>query len=343
MGKNNLEILEKIKKSKTIYNMAKIKQSINADKIDDLFRKYDSIKRQEKINKIDDLFKAYDDKQKQKKRKHKKQDTTHYANYKQVAKATKKNEKKQREVVKVKLATLADKLYRDNKITKSLYNKMYNLSIGASRLPALDTAYRSLKDFKDSDTTVKKSHFIQAVKEKKEAKKAFNTIYIKYKQYEEIDGKKDTKILNHTFTMTGDENDVRKEIKQFLSYALSLPYVLKVKIIRLVINKEDKDSDFYRWKGGKKSGDGIKYMKAWKAQFQYHGFKVDLNDETPYQCVPNALYKMYGNREAGRSKFIAGVADKGIEYVKSVLEEYHHLYAAELYGLLLIMAGIDSI
>jgi tRNA A37 threonylcarbamoyladenosine biosynthesis protein TsaE len=121
--------------------------------------------------------------------------------------------------------------------------------------------------------------------------------------------------------MTGDENDVRKEIKQFLSYALSLPYVLKVKIIRLVINKEDKDSDFYRWKGGKKSGDGIKYMKAWKAQFQYHGFKVDLNDETPYQCVPNALYKMYGNREAGRSKFIAGVADNGIEYVKSILDK----------------------
>ena len=200
---------------------------------------------------------------------------------------------------------------------------MYILSIGASRLPALTTAYQSLKSFKDSDTTVKKSHFIQAVKEKKEAKKAFNTIYIKFKQYEEIDGKKDTKILNHTFTMTGDENDVRKEIKQFLSYALSLPYVLKVKIIRLVINKEDKDSDFYRWKGGKKSGDGIKYMKAWKAQFKYHGFKVDLNDETPFECVPNALYKMYGNREAGRSKFIAGVADKGIEYVKSVLEEYH--------------------
>ena len=32
---------------------------------------------------------------------------------------------------------------------------------------------------------------------------------------------------------------------------------------------------------------------------------------------------MYGTRELGRSKFIAGVADKGIEYVKSILEEYH--------------------
>ncbi len=158
MGKNNLEILEKLKKSKTIYNMAKIKHSINADKIDDLFRQYDAHvakkKRQDAIDKVDTLFKTYDDKQKEKNRKHKKQDTTHYANYKQVAKSAKKDEKKQREVVKVKLATLADKLYRDNKITKSLYKKMYNLSIGASRLPALDTAYRSLKDFKDSDTKV---------------------------------------------------------------------------------------------------------------------------------------------------------------------------------------------
>ena len=158
--------------------------------IDDLFRKYDAHvakkKTQATIDKIDNIFKTYDDKQKEKKRKHKKQDTTHYANYKQVAKETKKDEKKKREVVKVKLATLANKLYKENKITKSLYNKMYNLSIGASRFPALDTAYRSLKDFKDSDTTVKKSHFIQAVKEKKEAKKDFNTIYIKYKRYEEI-------------------------------------------------------------------------------------------------------------------------------------------------------------
>ena len=121
--------------------------------------------------------------------------------------------------------------------------------------------------------------------------------------------------------MTDDENYIRKEIKQFLSYELALPYVLKVKIIRLVINKEDKDSDLYRWKGRKKTEDGIKYMKAWKAQFKYHGFKVDLNDETPFECVPNALYKMYGNREAGRSKFIAGVADKGIEYVKSILDK----------------------
>ena len=71
--------------SKSNYNMTKIKHSINADKIDSLFRKYDAMKRQETINKVDNLFKTYDDKQKQKNRKHKKQDTTHFANYKQVA------------------------------------------------------------------------------------------------------------------------------------------------------------------------------------------------------------------------------------------------------------------
>ena len=47
-----------------------------------------------------------------------------------MAKETKKDEKKKREVVKVKLAILANKLFKENKITKSLYNKMYNLSIG---------------------------------------------------------------------------------------------------------------------------------------------------------------------------------------------------------------------
>ena len=106
---------------------------------------------------------------------------------------------------------------------------------------------------------------------------------------------------------------------------MTLPYVLKVEILRLSINKEDKENDFYRWKGGKKTDDGIKYMKAWNAKFKYHGFKVDMNDETPFECVPNALYKMYGNREAGRSKFIAGVADKGIEYIKSILDDYNYI------------------
>ena len=45
-----------------------------------------------------------------------------------------------------------------------------------------------------------------------------------------------------------------------------------------------------------------------------------MNYETLFECVPNALFKMYGNRDAGRSEFIADVADGGIDYDKSTLD-----------------------
>jgi hypothetical protein len=37
--------------------------------------------------------------------------------------------------------------------------------------------------------------------------------------------------------------------------------------------------------------EGIKYMKAWQCKFVHHGFNLDKNDETPFKCVPNALFK----------------------------------------------------
>ena len=100
-----------------------------------------------------------------------------------------------------------------------------------------------------------------------------------------------------------------------------MPYVEKVLILRVTINKDDKDTDYYRWKGAEKTEEtGIIYMKAWQCKFKHHGFVVDKNDEIPFECVPNALFKMYGNRDAGRSKFIAPIADNGIEYVKQILD-----------------------
>ena len=104
-------------------------------------------------------------------RKHKKQETTHFKNYKQETKSNKKEEKKERDTMKIKIATLADKLYRHNKITKSLYNKMYNISVGAARLPTLITAYQSLKIFKHSETTVNKSNFNQAINKRRKPKR----------------------------------------------------------------------------------------------------------------------------------------------------------------------------
>ena len=64
-------------------------------------------------------------------RKHKKQETTHFNEHKKANKSTKKEEKETRNNLKVKIGVLADKLYRTKKITKALYNKMYNVSMGA--------------------------------------------------------------------------------------------------------------------------------------------------------------------------------------------------------------------
>ena len=108
-------------------------------------------------------------------RKHKRQETTHFKNYKTETKSTKKEIKQERSKMKIKIAKLSDKLYKSNKINKSLYNKMYNISIGAARLPTLITAYKNLKEFKNTETTIKKSHFNQALKQKKEVKNTLNT------------------------------------------------------------------------------------------------------------------------------------------------------------------------
>ena len=55
-----------------------------------------------------------------------------------------------------------------------------------------------------------------------------------------------------TFTVTGDESDIRKAIKEFIAFAIKVPYVYQIDIVRVTINREDKDEQYYRWKGQKK-------------------------------------------------------------------------------------------
>ncbi len=81
---------------------------------------------------------------------HKKQETTPFNEHKKANKSTKKEKKETRDNLKVKIGVLADKLYRNNKITKALYNKMYNVSMGAGRLKTLTTTYQNLKGFKNA-------------------------------------------------------------------------------------------------------------------------------------------------------------------------------------------------
>jgi hypothetical protein len=120
-------------------------------------------------------------------RKHKKQETTHFNEHKKGNKSTKKEEKETRDNLKVKIGVLADKLYRNNKITKALYNKMYNVSMGAGRLNTLTTTYQNLRGgFKHAETTVKKNQFNQTLKQTTEGKKALNTVYIKYEEHSTV-------------------------------------------------------------------------------------------------------------------------------------------------------------
>jgi hypothetical protein len=151
---------------------------------------------------------------------------------------------------------------------------------------------------------VKKSEYNNTLKQTKEGKKTLNTVYIKYELHEKINKEVIVKVGNYTITVTGDESDIRKEIKNFIAYEIILPYVVKVVILRVTINKDDKDTDYYKWKGAEKTEEkGIIYMKAWQCKFVHHGFNVDKNDETPFECVPNALFKMYGDKTKGKTYY----------------------------------------
>ncbi len=57
--------------------------------------------------------------------------------------------------------------------------------------------------------------------------------------------------------------------------------------------------------------------------FKYHGYNVDLNNEIPFECVPNALVKMYGKQDTKRrDEYISAVKKGGIDYVKKCLDKY---------------------
>ena len=108
--------------------------------------------------------------------------------------------------------------------------------------------------------------------------------------------------------------------------------VIKHEIIRLLLIKKIKSVIFTDGKEVKNKINGIKYMKAWGAKFKYHGFNVDMNNKTPFECIPNALFKMYGNRDAGRSKFISPVCKGGIEFFETILNSYHWIEESNLDG-----------
>ena len=94
---------------------------------------------------------------------------------------------------------------------------------------------------------------------------------------------------NITTSVKGLYN-IKEVIKDDLDYFMTLPYVLKVDVVQVVINKMDSEPKTYRYKGAIDRKE-IVYDKAWNANknlFQYKAYNMDPNNETPLECVPNA-------------------------------------------------------
>ena len=93
------------------------------------------------------------------------------------------------------------------------------------------------------------------------------------------------------------------KIKQDIEYFLSFPYIVKVEVLKVLYSDDSIDTKSYRWKGAvKEFVDGrysnenpYIYDKVWQMVFEYKAYQFDPNNETPLECVPNALFKMYGD------------------------------------------------
>jgi len=126
---------------------------------------------------------------------------------------------------------------------------------------------------------------------------------------------------NITTSVKGLYN-IKEVIKDDLDYFMTLPYVLKVDVVQVVIKKMDSEPKTYRYKGAIDRKE-IVYDKAWNANknlFQYKAYNMDPNNETPLECVPNALFKMYGDKSKGKTYYNGKIANGGMEYVKKMLD-----------------------
>ncbi len=70
--------------------------------------------------------------------------------------------------------------------------------------------------------------------------------------------------------------NIEEVIKADLDYFMSFPYVLKVDVVKVVINKINSEPKTYRYRGSIFTGgkDAVKYDKAWNANKLHIYFNI---------------------------------------------------------------------
>ncbi len=98
------------------------------------------------------------------------------------------------------------------------------------------------------------------------------------------------------------KDKIQDELKFYLRVLIDNAYTNKAEVLSVHVNKEIYQANDYRQLGGINLKTGAEYIKnlpAWDASntFTYHGFNLDNNDTTKYECVLTALFNTYGIKQ----------------------------------------------
>jgi hypothetical protein len=61
------------------------------------------------------------------------------------------------------------------------------------------------------------------------------------------------------------------------------------------------------------------YFNAWNTTFEYKGFNLDMNSDFEFECVPKALFKIYGTKKKS-NQYLHSVHKGGIDRVKKQIK-----------------------
>jgi hypothetical protein len=269
---------------------------------------------------------------------------TKYSEHMNTVKAKPTDRAKEIKNLKAKLDTLSTQLDKEKKINKPLLRDVKNLIYSNTKLPKLESTYAKLQEISSSQEAKKKL----TKKEFKVIKDDTKTKFLVYRTYHIIKQTTDKEgnIVHkeedsHITDYVRGKQNIKKQIKKDIQYFFTYGYVDDVKVTKVIINRhEELTPQTYRYKQAAfpkipaplekyvkekyddSPGTSVIWDKAWQMQFEYrNGLNFDNNDEYEWKCVPNALYKMYGDKSNGRDKFIKVVADGGIEYIESQLND----------------------